>query len=170
MRPGERVGLFGFGASAHLTLQVLAAWGCQVAVWSRGGGHLRLAAELGAQWTGGYTEEAPWPLERAIVFTPAGETVLEALRRLDAGGVLSIASVHLSPIPSLDHDRLLLGEREIRSVTASTRQDAVAFLRVAERLPLRVATRAYPLAGAEDALVALKEGQVDGAAVLRVGG
>ncbi len=168
VRPGERVGLFGFGASAHLALQVLAAWGCEVAVWSRGGGHLRLAGALGAAWTGGYADSPPWPLERAIVFTPAGETVVEALGRLDAGGVVSIASVHLSPIPAFDHDRLLLGEREIRSVTASTREDAAEFLRLAGRVPLQVATRAFPLDAAEQALVELKRGKVDGAAVLRV--
>ena len=169
VRPGERVGLFGFGASAHLALQVLRAWGCAVAVWSRGGGHLRLAADLGAEWTGGYAEEGPWPLERAIVFTPAGESVVEALRRLDAGGVVAIASVHLSEIPAFDHDRLLLGEREIRSVTASTRQDAAEFLRAAAQLPLRVATRGYALGDAEQALVAVKSGRTDGAAVLHTG-
>ena len=164
--PGERVGLFGFGASAHLTLQVLAAWGCEVAVWSRGARHRALALELGAAWVGDYDGAGPWPLERAIVFTPAGPTLLEALGRLDAGGVVAIASVHLSPIPPFDHDRLLLGEREIRSVTACTRRDAVDFLRQAERLPLRLRTRAYPLEAAEQALADLKAGRVDGAAVL----
>lgn len=166
--PGERVGLFGFGASAHLVLQVLGSWGCAVAVWSRAERHRTLARRLGAVWAGDYGEDGPWPLERAIVFTPAGQTVIEALRRLDAGGVVAIASVHLAPIPELDHDRLLLGEREIRSVTASTRQDATEFLRQAERLPLHIETRSFPLAEAESALVHLKAGRIDGAAVLRV--
>lgn len=165
--PGERVGLFGFGASAHLALQVLKAWGCAVAVFSRGSAHLALAASLGADWTGTYAERGPWPLERAVVFTPAGETVLEALSRLDAGGVVAIASVHLSPIPAFDHDALLLGEREIRSVTAATRADALDFLTLAGRLRPRVQVQEWPLERAEDALVALAAGRVEGAAVLR---
>ena len=166
VQPGERVGLFGFGASAHLALQVLGAWGCQVAVWSRGPHHLRLAEGLGAAWTGGYRADGPWPLERAIVFTPAGETLLEALRRLEAGGVVAIASVHLSPVPGFDHDRLLLGEREIRSVTASTRQDAADFLRFAAAVRLRVETETAPLDAAEATLERLLLGHVHGAAVL----
>ncbi len=166
IRPGERVGLFGFGASAHLALQVLAAWGCAVAVWSRGEAHRRLAAGLGASWTGGYDADAPWPLERAIVFTPAGDTVVEALARLDAGGVVAIASVHLSALPPLDHDQLLSGEREIRGVTAATRQDAADFLRAAAALPLRVAVTRFRLREAERALVELSRGRIDGAAVL----
>ena len=166
VRPGDRVGLFGFGASAHIVLQLLVAWGCAVAVFSRGPAHLRLAADLGAAWTGTYAEQAPWPLERAVIFTPAGQTVIEALGRLDAGGVLAIASVHLSPIPALDHDHLLLGEREIRSVTAATRQDAADFLAVAGRLPLHIQAGEWPLEAAESALHALKTGRVDGAAVL----
>ncbi len=166
VQPGERVGLFGFGASAHLTLQVLTAWGCPVAVWSRGESHRRLARALGASWAGGYEAAAPWPLERAIVFTPAGDTVAQALGHLDAGGVVAIASVHLSPLPPLDHDRLLSGEREIRSVTAATRQDAADFLRVAAALPLEVAVTRFPLAQAEQALVELRRGHIDGAAVL----
>jgi len=166
--PGERVGLFGFGASAHLALQVLCAWGCEVAVWSRGERHHALARRLGAVWAGGYDTGGPWPLERAIVFTPAGQTVIEALHRLDAGGVVAIASVHLSPMPEFDHDQFLLGEREIRSVTASTRQDAFEFLRQAERLPLHIETRVFPLMQAEDALAELKAGRIDGAAVLAV--
>jgi propanol-preferring alcohol dehydrogenase len=166
VQAGERVGLFGFGASAHLTLQVLSAWGCQVAVWSRGARHQALAMRLGAVWAGAYDQVGPWPLERAIVFTPAGETVLEALSRLDRGGVVAIASVHTSPIPSLDHNRLLFGEREIRSVTASTRGDGEAFLRIAEQLRLKVAVVPFPLRRAEDALGALARGEIDGAAVL----
>lgn len=168
VRPGERVGLLGFGASAHLALQVLAAWGCSVAVWSRSDRHQALARQLGAVWAGGYGERGPWPLERAIIFTPAGETLIEALARLDAGGVVAIASVHLSAVPPLDHDRLLLGEREIRSVTASTRQDGADFLRIADRLRLRVETLSFPLERAEEALMALQRGRVDGAAVLVV--
>ncbi len=167
VRPGERVGLFGFGASAHLVLQMLTAWGCSVAVFSRGRSHLALAADLGAVWTGTYAERGPWPLERAILFTPAGQTVLEALSRLDAGGVLAIASVHLSPIPAFDHDALLLGEREIRSVTAATRADALDFLAVAGRLGPRVRVQGWALPRAEEALVALKAGRVEGAAVLQ---
>ncbi len=169
IRPGERVGLFGFGASAHLVLQLLTAWGCGVAVFSRGERHLALAAALGATWTGTYAEPGPWPLERAVLFTPAGETVLEALSRLDAGGVLAIASVHLSRIPALDHDALLLGEREVRSVTAATRADALDFLEVAGRLGPHIQVEGWALPRAEEALVALKAGRVAGAAVLHPG-
>ncbi len=166
VRPGERVGLMGFGASAHLVLQVLVAWGCEVAVYTRGETHRRLAGNLGAAWAGGYAERAPWALGRALVFTPAGETVVHALGCLDSGGVVAIASVHLSTIPPLDHDRLLLGEREVRSVTAATREDAASFLALASRVPLRVHTEEYPLAEAEAVLARLKAGRVDGAAVL----
>ncbi len=167
--PGDHVGLFGFGASAHLTLQVLRSWGCAVAVVTRSTQHQELARRLGADWAGGYGEAPPWPLARALVFTPAGETVTAALERLGPGGVLAIASVHLSPIPALDHDRLLYGEREIRSVTASTRQDALDFLAIAGRLPLRMETETFPLTEAATALFRLKQGSLNKAvAVLQV--
>ncbi len=169
IQPGERVGLLGFGASAHITLQVLRAWGCEVGVITRSAEHRELALTLGAAWALPYTQAPPHLLERAIIFTPAGETVLAALERLQPGGVLAIASVHLSEIPPLDHDRLLLGEREIRSVTASTRHDARTFLALADQIPLRLDTETFQLEEAGLALLRLKEGRLrQAAAVLRI--
>ena len=170
IKPGQRLGLYGFGASAHIAIQVARHWGCEVYVCSLREEHRRLARELGAVWVGGATDTPPEKLAGAIVFAPAGEIVPPALRALDRGGTLAIAGIHLSPIPRIQYDDELFGERTIRSVTANTKQDGIDLLREAAAIPIRTHTERYPLARANDALQALKAGTIKGAAaVLDVG-
>jgi propanol-preferring alcohol dehydrogenase len=166
VRPGGVLGMWGFGGSAHVTLQVAAHFGCRVHVFSRGDAHRDLARELGAASVQGSFDPAPEKLDAAILFAPAGELVLPALEALDRGGVLAVAGIHLSEIPPLDYQRHLFQERELRSVTANTRQDARELLRLAEEIPLRTHTTTYPLAEATRALLDLKQDRVRGAAVL----
>jgi propanol-preferring alcohol dehydrogenase len=166
--PGATVGLYGFGGSAHLALQVLKHWKCRVFVMSRGGIHRELAEELGADWIGEAAERPPAPLDAAILFAPAGDLVPAAMQSLDRGGILAIAGIHLSPIPPLDYARDLFYEREIRSVTANTRADGEEFLRIAGELPIKTYTVGMPLADANRALTMLKHDELRGAAVLHV--
>ncbi|MEA2681352.1 MAG: alcohol dehydrogenase, propanol-preferring, partial [Candidatus Binataceae bacterium] len=168
VRPGATVGLYGFGGSAHLAIQVLKHWGCRVFVMSRGGVHRELARELGAAWIGAADERPPAPLDAAILFAPAGELVLPALAALDRGGILAIAGIYLSPIPALDYDRHLFNEKELRSVTANTRADGEEFLKIAGEIPIRTHTVTMDLADANRALTMLKQDQLKGAAVLKV--
>ncbi len=169
IRPGERLGLYGFGASAHIAIQVARHWGCKVYVASLKEEHRALARELGAVWVGEAAAPPPEKLHAAIMFAPAGELVPPALRALNRGGTLALAGIHMSPIPSLDYDRDVFGERVIRSVTANTRQDGVDLLREAAAIPIRTHTRTFPLEEANEALQALKAGSVRGAAILKVG-
>jgi propanol-preferring alcohol dehydrogenase len=164
--PGGRLGIYGFGASAHLTAQVAVAQGAEVHVLTRGAGARELATELGAASVGGPTDAPPVPLDAAILFAPAGDLVPVALEALAPGGTLALAGIHLSDIPVLDDQRHLFRERSLRSVTSNTRQDGEEFLLHAERLGLRVATTPVPLDEADRALVELEEGRVHGAAVL----
>jgi alcohol dehydrogenase, propanol-preferring len=168
IRPGATVGLYGFGGSAHIALQVLKHWGCRVFVMSRGGVHRDLASQLGAEWIGDADEAPPALLDAAILFAPAGNLVLPALEALDRGGILAIAGIYLSPIPQLDYERHLFYEREIRSVTANTRADAEEFLKIAGEVPVRTHTVAFGLSEANVALGMLKHDEIKGAAVLRV--
>lgn len=170
IKPGMTVGLYGFGGSAHLAIQVLRHWKCRVFVMSRGGVHRDLASELGAEWIGAADEAPPAKLDAAILFAPAGNLVAPAMEALDRGGILSIAGIYLSPTPPLDYERQLFYEREIRSVTANTREDAETFLKIAGEIPIRTETIAYDLADANEALRALKHDEVRGAAVLRISG
>lgn len=163
---GDRVGLFGFGASAHLVAPVLRAWGCTVYVSTRGESHRALAKELGANWVGNETEKPPVLLDRAVTFAPSGDVVVAALASLRKGGVVAINAIHLDRIPAFDYDRLLWGERQIRSVANMTRQDARDFLRLAAQIKLRPKATAFPLDQANAALAALKSDSVNGAAVL----
>jgi propanol-preferring alcohol dehydrogenase len=163
--PGERVGLFGFGASAHLTLQVARHWGCRVAVFTRAPAHRQLAESLGADWTGSADNDPGWPLDRAVIFAPAGHLVPLALARLRKAGTLAINAIHMSPIPEFNYN-LLYDERTVRSVANATRQDAIEFMQLAAELPLTIAAEALPLAGANQALVRLKHSQLRAAAVL----
>src|ERR1700723_3045288 len=140
VRPGATVGLYGFGGSAHLAIQVLKYWGCRVFVMSRGGVHRELAQELGAAWIGEADERPPAPLDAAILFAPAGNLVLPALAALDRGGILAVAGIYLSPIPTLDYERHLFNEKELRSVTANTRADGEEFLKIAGEIPIRTHT------------------------------
>ena len=164
--PGGRLGIYGFGASAHLTAQVAVAQGAEVHVLTRGAGARSLATELGAASVGGPYDAPPVPLDAAILFAPVGELVPVALEALAPGGTLALAGIHLSDIPVLDYQRHLFRERSVRSVTSNTRQDGEEFLLLAERLRLRVATTPVPLGEADRALDDLEAGRVHGAAVL----
>ena len=163
---GGRLGVYGFGGSAHLAAQVALARGAAVHVMTRGEKARRLALDLGASSATGAYDDPPEKLDSAILFAPVGDLVPVALRALDRGGVLAIAGIHLSDVPSLVYERDLFYEREVRSVTANTRADGEAFLRFAAEHRLAVTTHAYPLEHAQQALQDLKAGRFDGAAVL----
>ena len=168
VKPGQAIGLFGFGASAHLALQVLKSWNCSVYVSTRGETHQQLARELGADWVGTETEVPPHPLHAAVTFAPSGDVVVAALRSLRKGGIVAINAIHLDRMPQFDYDHLLWGERELRSVANMTREDARDFLRVAEEINLRPRVQTFPLAQINEALLAVKTDSVDGAAVIRL--
>lgn len=169
VQPGGRLGLYGFGGSAHVTIQVARHHGCEVYVFSRGGAHRELAEELGATWVGDSFDRPPQPLDGAILFAPAGELVPPALAALDRGGTLAIAGIHLSDVPVLDYQEHLFQERGVQSVTANTRDDGRALLALADEIPIRTHTQSYALSDANEALLDLKEDRIKGAAVLRVG-
>lgn len=166
IEPGGRLGLYGFGGSAHITIQVARHFGCEVYVFSRGGVHRELAESLGASWVGASEDLPPVPLDAAILFAPAGELVPHAMCALDRGGVLAIAGIHLSDLPPLRYQEHLFQEREIRSVTANTRENGRALLELAAEIPITSHTRSYPLAAANEALEDLKFDRIRGAAVL----
>ncbi|MEQ1793076.1 MAG: zinc-dependent alcohol dehydrogenase family protein [Nitrospira sp.] len=168
IKPGQRLGLYGFGASAHIAIQIARHWGCQVYVSSLKAEHQALARELGAVWVGGAQDQPPDLLQGSIIFAPAGELVPPALRALERGGTLALAGIHMSPIPALDYDRELFGERIVRSVTANTRQDGLDLLREAAAIPIKPHTVRFPLREANQALQALKAGSFQGAAVLTI--
>jgi propanol-preferring alcohol dehydrogenase len=166
VQPGERVGLFGFGAAAHLAIAVLHAWKCQVYVSTRGESHRKLAASLGAAWIGNETDRLPVALDRAVTFAPSGDVVVAALSSLRKGGVVAINAIHLDRMPEFDYDRLLWGERQIRSVANMTRADARDFLQLAAQIDLRPKITVFPLDQANEALLAVKSDSIDGAAVI----
>jgi alcohol dehydrogenase, propanol-preferring len=166
--PGGRLGIYGFGASAHLAAQVAIAEGAEVAVMTRSVAARELATRLGASWVGGTVDRPPMPLDAAILFAPAGDIVPAALAALDRGGTLAVAGIHLSDIPPLHYAAHLFEERQLRSVTANTRRDGEEFLRLAAEIDLRIETTPYPLAAADDALRDLAADRVNGAAVIRV--
>lgn len=168
VKPGERLGLYGFGASAHIAIQVARHWGCPVYVCSLREEHRALARELGAAWVGGAADPPPEKLHGAILFAPAGELVLPALRALDRGGTLACAGIHMTPIPPIDYDRELFGERVLRSVTANTKQDGLDLLREAAAIPIRPHTQRFRLEEANQALQRLKAGTIRGAGVLAI--
>lgn len=168
VRPGGRLGLYGFGASAHIVLQIAQHHDVATAVMTRGDGHRALARDMGAGFVADSGAAPPEPLDAAILFAPAGELVPVALEALGRGGVLALAGIHLSEIPPLDYQRHLFQEREIRSVTANTRADGRALLDLARTVPLVTHTRPYPFEEANRALRDLAEDRVNGAAVLRV--
>jgi alcohol dehydrogenase, propanol-preferring len=167
-QPGDRLGIWGFGGSAHLTAQVALAMGAEVHVVTRGEAGRALARELGASWVGGAGERPPEPLDAAISFAPSGEVVPDALAALDRGGVLALAGIHVTTIPALDYQAHVFQERELRSVTANTRADGEAFLALASRIGLRLATVPYPFERADQALADLAHDRFAGAAVLHV--
>lgn len=167
INPGQTLGLFGFGASAHIVVQLARHRGCEVFVFTRGEEHRRLAAELGAAWTGLPDDTPPHKLDRAIDFTPVGETVPRALDLLDKGGQLVIAVIRKrTPVPPMDYGRLLWHEREIKSVANITRQDLSEFLPLAAEIGIKTEVQEFPLEAANNALKLLKDGKIQGAAVL----
>ena len=168
VQPGQRLGLYGFGASAHITIQVARHWGCEVYVCSLREEHRALACELGAVCVGGAADPPPEKLDGAILFAPAGELVIPALRALNRGGTVACAGIHMTPIPAIDYDRDLFGERTLRSVTANTREDGLALLREAAAIPIRPHTQRFRLDEANRALQELKAGRIQGAGVLTV--
>lgn len=165
--PGDRVALLGFGASAHLALQVLQHWGCEVVVMTRGVHHRALARDLGAAWVGGAADAPPELCDRAVVFAPSGELVPVALGAVRAGGTVSLAGIHMSDIPSMPYD-LLWHERSLRSVANMTRADAQEFMDLAAVAGIRSEFETFPLEAANDALAAIKSDAVRGAAVLQI--
>ena len=167
IKPGGRLGFYGFGAAAHVAIQVARHWNVTAYASTRDARHQKLARDLGAVWTGGTLEVPAEKLDAAIVFAPAGEIVPAALGSLRKGGVLVLGGIHMSPIPSFSYD-LLYQERMIRSVTNNTRKDGEDFLRVAAEIPIRTHVQIYPLHDANRALNALKNDAIPGAAVLRV--
>ncbi|MCI0547952.1 MAG: zinc-dependent alcohol dehydrogenase family protein [Candidatus Rokubacteria bacterium] len=163
---GGRLALYGFGSSAHITLQVARHWGCRVYVATRNSGHRRLAAALGAAWVGGADDALPTPVDAAIVFAPAGALVPVALRSLDKGGTVALAGIHMSEVPAMAYEPHLFWEKTLQSVTASTREDGEALLREAAAIPLRPRIRRSPLGELNRVLQDLAADRVEGTAVL----
>lgn len=166
VEPGDRVGLYGFGSSAHLAIAVLHSWNCEVYVSTRGATHREFATKLGAKWVGTETDRPPVELDRAITFAPSGDVVIAALSSLRKGGIVAINAIHLDRIPQFDYDRLLWGERQIRSVANMTRQDTRDFLKIAGEISMQPKVTTFKLEQANQALAAVKSDSVDGAAVL----
>ena len=169
VRPGYRLGLYGFGSSAHIAIQVARHWGCTVYVMTRDERHQVLARDLGAAWAGGAGASPPEKLDSAILFAPVGALVPPALEALARGGTLAVAGIYLSDIPSLEYERHLFYEKTLRSVTANTREDGEELLRLAEEIPLRPKTTPFPLEDANRALQQLKHDAIKGSGVLVVG-
>jgi len=167
IRPGERLGLYGFGGSAHIAIQVAIHWGCEVFVFTRSEEHRALARQLGAHWTGRAEDNPPGRLDSAVIFAPVGRMVLEALRVLAKGGTIAIAGITMTSIPELDYS-LIYQERTVRSVANSTRQDVLDLLKLASEIPIRTEVQTFPLEQANHALHLLKESRFRGASVLTI--
>jgi propanol-preferring alcohol dehydrogenase len=165
-QPGERVGLFGFGASASQAIEVLRHWKCEVFVSTRGENHRKQAESLGATWVGAESDKPPVPLDRAITFAPSGAVVLSALASLRKGGIVAINAIHLDQMPAFDYDKLLWGERQIRSVANMTRQDARDYLQLAAEIGIRPQVQAFRLDHANEALQAVKQETAKGPCVI----
>jgi propanol-preferring alcohol dehydrogenase len=167
VRPGERLGLYGFGGSAHITIQVAVHWGCEVYVFTRSEAHCALARQLGARWAGRVEDDPPGLLDSAVIFAPVGRLVQQALRVLRKGGTIALAGITMSPIPELDY-ALLYQERTVRSVANSTRQDVRDLLLLAVDIPIRTEVRVFPFEEANHALQLLKQSRFSGAGVLAI--
>ena len=167
IKPGERVGLFGFGASAHLMLQVLNYWGCEVAVFTRSAGHQQHARVLGAVWVGDASQNSGAWLDKAVVFAPVGDVAIRALEAVRPGGIVSINAIHMSDIPSFPY-ATLWGERELRSVANATYQDGIEFFVLAELAGLQSTVQLYPVSEVNHALDDMKHSRFNGEAVLQV--
>lgn len=167
VRPGERLGMYGFGGSAHIVMQIARHAGCEVYVFTRAAAHRELALQLGAAWAGASQEQPATPLDAAIIFAPAGSVVPQALRAVRKGGTVTLAGITMSQIPALDYD-LLYHERALRSAANSTREDVRECLLLAAQVPVKTEVQVFPLEQANQALQELKHSRIDGAAVLRV--
>jgi propanol-preferring alcohol dehydrogenase len=167
VKPGGVLAMYGFGAAAHVAIQVARHWGIQVYAITRDARHRQLAKDLGAVWAGDSTDEPPASFDAALIFAPAGELVISALRSLKRGGTVTLGGIHMSPIPQMDYS-LLYHERVIRSVANNTRQDGEDFLKIAAEIPIHTEIRLFPLDQANEALAALKNYAIRGAAVLTV--
>ncbi len=167
-KPGDKIGVFGFGSSAHIMLQIAKHRGHEVYVVSRSKNHQELARQIGATWCGGDAKQIPVKLNSAIVFAPAGPVVLEALSSIDRGGIVSLAGIHMTPIPELDYDKYLYGERDIHPVEANTREDGRELLSESAAAGVRAHTTEYELKDANRALADLKANKIDGSAVLLI--
>ncbi len=170
IQPGQRLGLYGFGASAHIAIQVAQHWGCDVYVFTRSETNRELARKLGAAWVGGSRDEPPAKVHGSIIFAPAGPLVRDSLEVLEKGGTVALAGIYMTPVPPLDYVKHLYDEKVVRSVANATRRDGQELLDLAARIPIHTATRLFPLAEANEALLALKTSEITGAAVLQVGG
>jgi alcohol dehydrogenase, propanol-preferring len=168
VRSGDRLGLYGFGASAHIVIQIARHRGCEVYVFTRSEEHRKLARSLGAAWAGSAEETPPGKLDGAILFAPAGRLVPEALRVTRKGGTVALAGITMSPIPEMDYDSLLYHERVLRSVANSTREDARELLRAAAEIPVRTQVETFKLEEANRALQSLKGSNIQGAGVLTI--
>ena len=168
LRPGGVLGIFGFGSSAHIVIQIALSRSCRVFVVTRGAGHRELARGMGAQWVGATLDGLPEKLDSAIIFAPAGELVPQALSALKPGGTLALAGIYMTEIPPLDYETHLFHERNVHSVTANTRADGNELLAEAARVPIRPHTTTYPLAEANRALQDLKADRINGTGVLRI--
>jgi propanol-preferring alcohol dehydrogenase len=167
-KPGCRLGLYGFGASAHIAIQIAVYWQCTVYAFSRRERHRQLARELGAAWAGAPTDAPPEPMDSAIIFAPAGELVPLALEHLERGGTCALAGIYMTPTPPLDYLKHLYWEKTLRSVANATREDGHELLKLAAEIPLHTEVETYPLEQANEVLLRLKQGKVQGAAVLIV--
>lgn len=168
IKPGQKLGLYGFGASAHVAIQIAVHWGCDVYVFSRSPAHQDHACRLGAVWAGTSKDTPPEKLNSSINFTPSGVTVLDGLRHLDKGGTHALAGIYMSPIPEMDYTEYLYQERTLRSVANATRRDGEELLRIAVEIPIRTTTTQFPLEEANRALKLVKDSAIDGAAVLKI--
>ena len=167
IQPGQRLGLYGFGAAAHIVIQIARHWDCEVFVFTRSQHHRELAMSLGATWTGDAEDSPGMVMDSSIIFAPAGWLVPEALRLLDKGGTLALGGIHMSPIPEMPYD-LLWHERIVRSVANSTRQDAIELLKIAAEIPVKTEIELFALDQANEVLSRLKRSEINGAAVLQI--
>ena len=167
VQPGQRLGLYGFGASAHIIIQIARHWNCEVFVFTRSPHHRELAKSMGAAWVGGAEDDPGTLLYSSIIFAPAGQLVPQALRVLDRGGTLALGGIHMSNIPEMPYN-LLWHERTVQSVANSTRQDAIDFLRVAAEVPVKTEVELFDLSQANETLQRLKRSEINGAAVLKI--
>lgn len=168
IKPGQRLGLYGFGASAHIVIQIALFWKCEVYVFTRSEKHQKLALDLGAVWAGKAEQIPEKKLHSSIIFAPAGELVPHALKTLDRGGTLALAGIYMTPIPQLDYMQHLYFEKTLRSVANSTRKDGEELLKLASEIPIRTQVTVFPLRETNRALQLLKQGKINGAGVLEI--